>query len=144
MILDWIFCYQGRCWNNWQNLNPASGLRVCRSSVHYSCNFPVNLKRITFPPRIRVIYMLSPFLVHQLFDFRIHSWLSLLFLHSAQSIVNPQNVCGRQEGREGRREWGKLAKSRHVTSPARQFSWARFLDDAELDNDCGKFYPCFT
>lgn len=32
MILGCILCSEGSCWNNWQDLNPVSGHKVCRSS----------------------------------------------------------------------------------------------------------------
>lgn len=115
--------------------------------VYYSHKFCLILKCIIFLPWITVIYLLPPFLAHQLFDFWIHSWLSLFPIPphstSACSRANPHK-CLWKTGGEAEREGGKLAKGRHVTSFARQFRWARFLNDVGLDNDCRKFYPCFT
>lgn len=82
VVLVWILCDEGHCWNDGQNLNSVSGHRVFRCSMPYSCNFSVIVKHVTFFPWITIIYASSPFLIHQLFDFRIYSW--------AQSVICPQ------------------------------------------------------
>lgn len=101
-----------------------------------------------FFPGLELAYVLSSGLVHQLPDFQIHSCLSVLAPHSTWSMEIFINVDGRQAGRvrerEREEEGGREAKSRHVTSSATQFSWAKFLDDTGFHNDGGIFYPCFT
>lgn len=92
----------------------------------------------TSPPGLEMFVVSVP-LIHQLFDFSIHSCLSLLSFPSTQGTGNPSNCQGKTGG-EGSWERGNQPKST-CDLWARQFGWARFLDDFGLDNDCVKFCP---
>ena len=128
------------------SLNSVSGRGVYRRSMHYcSCNCSVVLKCVTFLPWITVMYVLTPFLVHQLFDFRIHSW--------AQSAIRPQRLersnpckCLWKTGGEEDKEGGKEGNWPNVDMllPCQTVQLGCVPGDAGLDNDCGKFRPCFT
>lgn len=110
LVLDWVFWCEGHCWNIWRNLKPVPGHRECRLSVCCSCNFSVMLKCVMSPPHPHQSHFLSPFLVHQVFEFRTHSWAQSAILPQRLELRKPSQMFvedrgggggGRERGREG-------------------------------------------
>lgn len=93
-----------RCWNKLVEFE--SDLRGTGSAeVLYTvlAIFLSSENMLPFPPGLEFIYVLSCGLVHQLLDFRIHSWFSQLAFPSAWSIGN-LHQCWWKAGGEGERE----------------------------------------